>query len=570
MSLSMSRTSVAPVLAAGLGWFVVAVIALVSGLFVAGGAPEPAAQGLPSTDSLVAWGAPVTRLLTLISALVTVGLLIVSRWSASRPSIAPFFALLWAALAVIQVFFVLANVLALPLADATSPVIVVTFATEIASTRALLAAAVIAFIVSLGVITTGRSTMTWIVLAVIAAALPSMANHASGLGDHALALTGNVFHAAAATIWVGVLTVLTVQWIRRIPSNAPVLASYSNLALVCWLTLAVSGVVNGYVRLQTPQQLLTTGYGQVLIVKAVLLIFIGVVGWRIKLRLAARNFVLGLAAVDITLMATAVGLGVALASSAYPRLPVAFTSLSEALLGSAPPEAPSVATLVLGHRLDPVFAIAVLFGLALVLARWRIWPASQRVTWLVGLAALAWATSGSPALYAPVAPGWTAVQVGLLIGPVALLLARGWPGRRPANLSVAVVVVMATQLATAILGGWSIGAYPSRTLLLAGALVSGVLFFWHTQRNRSGRSAGLLIIATSVALSALFGSRVAPWFAALQPDWLTDLAGQAQMGAWVATATLATTVLVAQLWPGLPVSVDPASPARHTKPTSSG
>jgi putative copper export protein len=566
----MSRRSVAGPFTAGLGWLLVALVALVGGLFVAGGAPDPAVQGLPSPDSLAAWGAPVTRLLTTASALTTVGLLIVSRWTASRPTIAPFIALLWVALALIQVFFVLANVLALPLADATSPAIVTTFATEIASTRALLAAAVIAFVVSFGVIATGRSTMTWIVLAVTAAVLPSMANHASGLGDHALALTSNVFHAAAATIWVGVLAVLTVQWLRRIPSTASVLASYSNLALACWLTLAVSGVVNGYVRLETPQQLLTTGYGQLLIAKAALLIVIGIVGWRIKLRLAARNSVPGLGAVDLTLMAAAVGPGVALASSAYPRLPVAFTSLSEALLGSAPPEAPTLATLVLGYRLDPVFAIAVLLGLGLVFGRWRVWPAGQRVPWLVGLGALAWTTSGGPALYAPVDPGWAAVQVGLAIGPVALLLARGWPGRRPANLGIAVLAVIAVQIASAVLGGWSIGAYPSRTLLLAGALASGVLLFWHMQRNRSGRLTGLLVIATSAILSVVFGSRVAPWFTAVQPDWLTDLAGQAQMGAWVATGILALTVFVAQLWPGLPVSVDPVSPGRHTEPTSSG
>jgi heme/copper-type cytochrome/quinol oxidase subunit 4 len=133
-----------------------------------------------------------------------------------------------------------------------------------------------------------------------------------------------------------------------------------------------------------------------------------------------------------------------------------------------------------------------------------------------------------------------------------------------------VSAVIAVQIASAVLGGWSIGAYPSRTLLLAGALASGVLLFWHMQRNRSGRLTGLLVIATSAILSVVFGSRVAPWFAALQPDWLTDLAGQAQMGAWVTTGILALTVFVAQLWPGLPVSVDPVSPGRHTEPTSSG
>jgi putative copper export protein len=566
----MSRGSNVRPLIAGLGWLLVAVVALVSGLFVAGGAPEPAVQGLPSPDPLVAWGTPVLRLLTTVSALVTVGLLIVSRWTSSRSTAAPFTALVWVALALVQVFFVLANVLALPLADATSPAIVATFAPEIASTRALLAAALLAFIVSFGVITTGRSTLPWIVLAVTAAALPSMANHASGLGDHSLALTGNVAHAVAATIWVGALTVLTVQWLRRLPSDATVLASYSNLALACWLTLGISGVVNGYVRLERPEQLLTTGYGQLLIVKAVLLILIGIIGWRLKLRLASRNSVPGLAAIDLTLMATAVGLGVALASSAYPRLPVAFTTLSEALLGSAPPQAPTVAAVFLGYRIDPVFAVVVLLGLMLVLSRWRTWPTGQRLAWLAGLGALAWVTNGSPGLYAPVAPGWATVQVGLIIGPIALLLARGWPGRRPANLVVAVLIFIAMQIVSAVLGGWSIGAYPTRTLVLAGALAGGALFFWHMGTNRSGRLAGLAVVAVSIGLSALLGSRVASWFTALQPDWLTDVAGQAQFGAWLSTAVLALTVLIAQLWPGLPVSVDPVSPGRHTRPTSFG
>ena len=550
----MSRVRYSRSLAAGLWWLVASLFALLLGLYVAGGTPQIPVQGLPTPDPVVSWGVPILRFFTLVCGIATVGFLIVYRWLSLRPVLVPFIALLWATLALAQVFFVLANILALPLTDALSPAIAATYATEITSTRALIASAVIAFIVSFGVLASRRSHRIWIVLAVTSVVLPSMANHSSGLGDHALALTGNALHSAAAAIWVGVFLVLTATWLQQVSLPASVLKSYSNVALTAWLILALSGMVNGYVRLETPGQLLMTGYGQLLIGKAALLILIGFVGWRIKLRFVAQRTFPFLALVDLTLLAAATGFGIALASSGYPRLPVTFASVSEALLGSAPPDAPTVITLLFGYRLSPAFVVAILFGLGLVISRWRIWPPAQRTLFLLGLGLLFWTTNGGPALYAPVSPGWAAIQLGLMLGPVALLLVRGWPGHRIAkvNIYAATIIVIAVQIIGAVLGGWTTGSYLTRTLLLLAMLATGALFFTQNLRTHSGRLASITVLATSIALSVAVGGRVAPWFEAVQPVWLTDLESHARIGAWWAVGVFGASILAAQLFPGRP------------------
>ena len=254
-------------------WLLVAIAATIAGWLIAGGAPDPVSEGLPSAGPLVAWGTIAARLITTLLGIATVGLLVVERWSGANRGPIPILALAWALSALVQVLFVLANVLALPLGAATSFPVVVTYVSEIASTRALLGTAALAFIISGAMIMRTRVNTVWIALAVLAAALPSLANHASGLGDHALALTSNVAHSTAATLWVGagVALVMTRAW-RTAPA---VLRQYSTLALTCWLVLAASGFVNGYVRLETPAQLVTTGYGQLLLIKALLLVAIG-------------------------------------------------------------------------------------------------------------------------------------------------------------------------------------------------------------------------------------------------------------------------------------------------------
>ncbi len=339
-----------------------ALVATAVGLVLAGGSYEPALPGLPDPGATVGWGAPVTRLLADLAAVATVGWLLAAtfldpsgkdgvvsptgRRDLHRAAIA---AAAWAVLALVQLFLELANVLGLPLAEAVSPTIVSTYANEIPTTRALLFMALLATVVCIGAIMTATtgSAAAWLLVAVAAAALPALAGHSSGLGDHALATTAGVAHVVAAVVWMGGLVALGVHAARRdMPLLRPV-QRFSTIALVAILLLAASGAANAYTRLDNAGQLFTTGYGQVLITKTLLIVALGVLGWVIRGRIigtldrTSRAVVFArIAGLELLVMAIAVGLGVALASSPPPRVEVLLPTYGESLLGFPYPPAP--------------------------------------------------------------------------------------------------------------------------------------------------------------------------------------------------------------------------------------
>jgi putative copper resistance protein D len=86
-------------------------------------------------------------------------------------------------------------------------------------------------------------------------------------------------HALAAALWCGVLAalVLTVthrgQWARVLPR-------FSQLSLWCVAVLLVAGTVGALVRLQSPVDLATTGYGRLLAAKIAMTVALMVLAWR--------------------------------------------------------------------------------------------------------------------------------------------------------------------------------------------------------------------------------------------------------------------------------------------------
>ena len=230
----------------------------------------------PRPGHVVGWGTPILRALTDLATVVTVGWLLAAavldpsgkdgivsksgrrdlRWAAIAAGV-------WAALAIVQLFFELANVLGIPLAEAVSPEIVSTYANEIPSTRALLFMAVLAVVVCVGAVTTATtgSAAAWLLVALAASSLPALAGHSAGLGDHALATTAGVAHVVAAVLWTGGLVALGTHAARRDMPLDRAVRRFSPIALVSIVLLAASGAANAYTRLDTPSQLFTTGTG---------------------------------------------------------------------------------------------------------------------------------------------------------------------------------------------------------------------------------------------------------------------------------------------------------------------
>ena len=120
---SVRRSHIASV---SLGLIAVALVAAAFGLVLAGGTYE-ALPGIADPGPLVTWGAPALRVLTDLAAIATVGLLLsatilapsgkdgtLSRTGRKDAVGAVWAAGVWALLAAVQLFFLLALVLAVP------------------------------------------------------------------------------------------------------------------------------------------------------------------------------------------------------------------------------------------------------------------------------------------------------------------------------------------------------------------------------------------------------------------------------------------------------------------------
>lgn len=590
-----------------LGLIAVAISAAAVGLVLAGGTYE-VLPGLADPGPLVTWGAPVARVLTDIAAIVTVGLLlsatilapsakdgVLSRVGRQDSIRAAFAAGVWAVIAIVQLFLLLALVLGVPLSEALSPEVVSTYANELDTTRALLAMSIVAVVVAIGAITaaTTGATAVWLVVAVVAAALPGLAGHSSALGDHELATTAGVTHMVAAVLWIGGLVAVTIHAVRRdVPLERPV-QRFSAIALTAIILLAVSGLANAYTRLDGIGQLLTTGYGQVTLTKVWLLVGLGVIGFVLRKRVIpqlssgsrGRSFA-RVAGIELTIMAIAVGLGVSLASSPYPREEIALPSYGETLLGFTYPPAPTLDSVALGLNIDPLFlamsliaATLYVIGYARVRAAGIVWPVMRLISFLSGIAVIIWCTNSGIAVYSQVSVGLHMTQhmIMTMLGPIFLVLgapatlalralkpSRGnergprewlvWFLHSPITrvltnpFYVFVVYVIGLYgLYMTPLFGWLMGSHVGHVAMQAHFIISGYLFYWVLigidPRPRPlpywGRLL-LLLLALAVhgffAVAMMMGTTpmAVEWYGLVRPEWVTDPLRDTLLGGQVA------------------------------------
>lgn len=585
----------APVATVGAAMVAVAVVAAAVGLVVAGGTYQ-VFPGLADPGPVVTWGAPISRVLTDIAAIATVGLLlsatalapsgkdgVLSRVGRRDAVRAAWVGIIWALLALAQLFLTLALILGVPLSDALNPDVVSTYANDIDSTRALLIMAIVAVVVTVGAAfsaTTG-STGAWLVVAVAAAALPALAGHSSSLGDHELAITAGVTHLVSAVLWVGGLLALTLHALRRdVPLQRPV-QRFSTIALTAIILLAVSGLANAYTRVDGLDQLFNTGYGQVTLMKVTLIIGLAIIGFVLRQRIIptldsisrATAFV-RIAAIELSIMAIAIGLGVSLASSPYPREEQVLSTYGESLLGFPYPPAPTIENVVFGFKFDPLFFTASLIAAALYVVGYiRVrragitWPVMRVVSWLAGIGVVIWTTNAGISIYAQVSVGMHMTQHMTMTMLAPILLVMGAPATlalralKPARgnergprewlvwflhspitriltnpVYVFIVYVIGLYgLYMTPLFGFLMGSHVGHVAMQAHFILAGYLFYWVLigidPRPRPlpywGRLL-LLLLALAVhgffAVALMMGTTpmAVEWYGIVRPDWVTD------------------------------------------------
>ncbi len=285
----------------------------------------------------------------------------------------------------------------------------------------------------------------------LAAIIPmALVGHSASGDDHMAAVNSLALHLLGVVVWVGGLTALALlaPELKRQASAlsakdqggpeliGTVLRRYSVLAMLALVTVALSGVVNAELRIETLGQLFSTPYGIMLALKTAATLALAGIGWMhrswIIPRLAGEHAGAGaksragekavrpadsrrmtkllwqLVVVEVALMAAVIGVSAVLGRTSPP--------VSEEL----PPDATPARTLT-GYDLPPepdlmnYFALVrpdwLWVGLILFLAAWYIrsmvrlarrgdrWSVARALSFFLGLVILLWVTSGGPAVY---------------------------------------------------------------------------------------------------------------------------------------------------------------------------
>jgi copper transport protein len=119
-------------------------------------------------------------------------------------------------------------------------------------------------------------------------ATPALGGHASIQSPIAVFFPSDVLHVLGASVWVGAIACLLfalpiatgqLQRERRTPLLLATLSRFSPLALASVIAIAATGVIQAYIDVRGIHGLLYTTYGNLIIVKSVLLIALIGFGW---------------------------------------------------------------------------------------------------------------------------------------------------------------------------------------------------------------------------------------------------------------------------------------------------
>ena len=423
-----------------LGAVPLALVVMVAGLALTGAA---APRELVDPGPLVRWGLPAVTALTRGAATVTVGAFMLCALVLPRPmgqtvgappggtawrrvaGIGAGAAVVWALAQLAHLILTHAAVLGAAIGGAGYGAQLAQFVTDIELGRNLAWATLLAATLAvLAVAVASYASAAWAsVLALVALFPVAATGHTAGAASHDLAVSSWWLHLGGVTAWVGGLVALCLASARVGPSLPDAAERYSRIALWAFAVTVLGGTANAWVRLSSPLDLFVHPYGQLLLVKVILTVALGLAGWAhrtvtipaIRAHAQAPGTAPGrafwrLAGVEVLIMGAVVGVAVALGSSPPPETQAATTAGPVyALTGYPEPPLPTVLTYLTQWRPDPLTALGTVAGLVIYLSwvwrlrrRGRSWPAWRTVSWMLGLVLFFWVTNGGPAVYGDV------------------------------------------------------------------------------------------------------------------------------------------------------------------------
>ncbi len=409
--------------------------------------------GLPDPGPITQYGLPAVRVVAESGAVVCIGSLLLAAFGIPAKRSGPlaadgyaavrtasWAAAVWCVGAALMVPFIAADATGRPVGDVLSVDVLFGLVDALEEAKAWALTALIAFVVALvcRVVLSWGWTVVAFVLG-LAGLFPVIATgHSASGGAHDIATNSLLVHLFGAVLWVGGLVALLAHAARR-GAHLPLVARrFSRIALVCWIAMALSGVINSLVRV-SPADLFTSTYGFLLVLKVVGLVALGAFGYfqrrGVVRRLddgAGAAVLLRLGAAEVLIMFATVGVAVALGRTPPPEGSRAVPGRTELLIGYPLDAPPMLFRLLFDMRFDLIygtFALALaglyLWGVYRLRKRGDAWPVGRTIAWLCGCATIFMATSSGIGKYAP---AMFSVHMGQhmlmsMLAPVFLVLA---------------------------------------------------------------------------------------------------------------------------------------------------
>ena len=316
----------------------VVLVLIAGGVALALGEREAERPGLRDSvrlnDSLL----QITRALSEVTAVGTVGILLVlaglvpAGLLAAHPGpaarlarLASRWAAAWAAASALRVALTAADIAGVGLGELVRSG-QLSMIPVLPPARALLSTTAVAVVVAVGARSASSRVVgrTLLLLALAGLVPPLLTSHVGHQAGSALALASLTAHVPAVSLWVGGLMALVLHLRGWRPAMVAALARFSPLAAACCLVVAISGVVAAVDRLPGWQDLPATAYGQLVLLKLVALVVLASFGALHRLRtlpavVAGRErALLRLAGVELGVMAAAMGVAAALSTTTPP------------------------------------------------------------------------------------------------------------------------------------------------------------------------------------------------------------------------------------------------------------
>jgi cytochrome c oxidase assembly factor CtaG/putative copper export protein len=385
--------------------------------------------GVPNPGAFTAYGQIVVRVLAEVSSVLCIGSLLFAAFMVPpQPSgvlsadgyasvrMASWAGWLWFVCALLSVPFSTADTFGRPVTDLLDIQRLVDLSSEVETTNAWLITAAIAFLAALG----SRLVLSWgwtavlFLVAVLGLFPLGVSGHSSSGGQHDLATNSLLLHLVAAALWVGGLVALLAHGRRKGTHLALAASRFSKVALACWIVMAVSGVINAWVRLPL-SDLFTSNYGLLVLAKVAALLTLGVFGYfqrqrgvRDVVATGSGRALVKLAAFEVLVMMITIGIAAGLARTPPPQQEVLQPQNVEIRIGYTLDGPPTFFRLMFDWRFDLVYgtaaivlAVLYLLGVRRLRARGDKWPVGRTVAWLCGCAVILLATSSGIGRYSP-------------------------------------------------------------------------------------------------------------------------------------------------------------------------